>query len=314
MRSDDGCPGASASSRRAVLAATGGLTAGAIGTAGCLGSADGVRVLAAGSLVTPLEDGIGPAFESETGSRYEGEYYGTNALLRLVEDGTKQPDVVIGADVALLRERLYPDHADWDAAFAANEVVIAYAPETDLGSRLAAGEPWYEVLGSVPAARTDPALDPLGYRTVQLFQLAESHYGVDGLAAALREHVRVAAREAHLLAGVERGRYEAAVCYENMAAGRDLPSVDLPAALDFSDPARADRYARASYDPADGPPIPGRPVAYAATVPTAADHSAAGRRFVTFLCERPDLLREWGLSVPSRLPAGHGAVPDGMLP
>lgn len=295
--------------RRAALA--GALSLGSA-VAGCVGSGrPTVDVLAAGSLVRPFEDAVSPAFESATGHTVSGEYHGSAALLRLVAAGHRTPDVVVSADARLLRDRIRPA---WDVTFASNALCVAYAPGSEAGRRLAAGEPWYEVLGSVPAARTDPALDPLGYRTVQLFQLAESHYGVDGLAATLRDHVRVAAREAHLLAGVERGRYEAAVCYENMVAGRDLPSVDLTAALDFSDPARADRYARASYDPADGPPIPGRPVAYAATVPTAADHSAAGRRFVTFLCERADLLREWGLSVPSRLPAGHGAVPDGMLP
>lgn len=285
------------------------------GVAGCVGSGrPTVDVLAAGSLVKPFEEAVGPAFESATGHTVSGEYHGSAALLRLVAAGHRTPDVVVSADARLLRDRIRPRRADWDVTFASNAVCVAYAPDGEAARRLDAGEPWYEVLRSVSAARTDPALDPLGYRTVQLFQLAASRYGVDGLASTLREHVRVAAREADLLAGVQRGRYEAAVCYENMAAGRDLPSVDLPAALDFSDPAHADTYAEASYDPPDGPPIPGRPVVYAASVPTAADHPAEGRRFVNFLCERPDLLREWGLSVPARLPAGHGAVPDGVLP
>lgn len=294
--------------RRAALAGVASLGS---AVAGCVGSGrPAVDVLAAGSLARPFEAAVGPAFEAATGHAVSGEYRGSAALLRLVAAGHRRPDVVVSADARLMRDRIDPD---WDVAFASNALCVAYAPDTDAGRRLAAGEPWYEVLRDARAARTDPALDPLGYRTVQLFQLAESRYGVAGLAAALRESVRVAAAEAHLLAGVERGAYEAAVCYENMAVGRDLPFVDLPAALDFSDPARADGYAEASFETASGS-IPGRPVLYAATVPPVAAEREAGRRFVRLLCERPGLLREWGLSVPPRLPAGRGPVPAGVLP
>lgn len=315
MRSDDGRTGASASSRRAVLAATGGLTAGVIGTAGCLGSTDGVRVLAAGSLAAALEDGIGPAFGSESGTRYEGEYYGTNALLRFVEDETKRPDVVIGADVELLRERLYPEKADWDAEFAANEVVVAYAPATALGRRLAAGEPWYEVFADADdgeVAISDPDLDPLGYRAILLFELAEREHGLENFRDAMAEKVYREPDEPRLLAGLENGNRACAVAYSNMAAERDVAVQELPDAYNFGNPAYADRYARASYTTESGHTVEGSPVVYNATVLTGADTPDAGRAFVSFLLENGGRLAEHGLRVGDALPRFHGDPPEAI--
>ncbi|WP_226481840.1 extracellular solute-binding protein [Natrinema amylolyticum] len=317
MHSRDGCTGSVSGSRRHVLATTGGLAAGLVGTAGCLGGTAGVRVLAAGSLAVALENGVGPAFESETGLQYAGEYYGTNAVLRLVEDGTKYPDVVIGADAELLRDRLYPAHTDWDAEFAANEVVIAYAPETALGERLAAGEPWYEVFADADEdaiAISDPDLDPLGYRALLLFELAEREHGLEGFRDAMAERVATVPDEPQLLAGLENGNRACAVAYGNMAAERDVGVRRLDDAYNFGDPAFADRYARASYTTDSGHTVEGSPVVYNATVRTDADTPDAGRAFVSFLLENDALLAEHGLRVDDSLPRFHGEPPEAIEP
>lgn len=315
MHSRDGRVGTPAKGRRELLVAAGGLTAGVVGTAGCLGNTDGVRVLAAGSLAVALENGIGPAFESESGLRYEGEYYGTNAVLRLVEDGTKYPDVVIGADAALLRDRLYPEHADWDAEFAANEVVIAYAPETEPGERLAAGDPWYEVFADADddaIAISDPDLDPLGYRALLLFELAEREHGLEGFRDAMAEKVAHVSDEPQLLAGLENGNRTCAVAYSNMAAERDVAVRELDDRYNFGDPTYADRYARASYTTDSGQTVEGTPVVYNATVRTDADEAEAGREFVSFLLENGSLLAEHGLRVDDSLPRFHGDPPEAI--
>lgn len=314
MRTRDGRGGTTSRSRRAVLAATGGLTAGVAGLGGCLAGTDGVRVLAAGSLAGAFENGVGAAFESEVDLRYEGEYYGTNALLRLVEEGTKHPDVVIGADVDLLRERLYPDRADWDVEFAANSVVLVYAPETALGARLDAGEPWYEVLleaddGAI--AIGDPDLDPLGYRALLMFELAADEHGLDGFRDAMAETASREPDEPQLLAGVEGGDRACAVAYHNMATERNVAVRELPDAYNFGNPAYADRYATATYTTDDGHAVAGSPVVYNAAVPTDADDPAAGREFVSFLLENGDLLADHGLRVDDSLPLPrvHGDPP-----
>ncbi|QLG47513.1 extracellular solute-binding protein [Natrinema halophilum] len=317
MHSRGGRSEPSPTTRRAALTGAVGLTAGLVGATGCLGRADGARVLAAGSLSVPLENGIGPEFETETGYRYEGEYYGTNALLRMVEDGTKYPDVVVGADVELLRDRLYPDHADWDAEFAANEVVIAYEPETNLGQRLAAGEPWYEVFADADdgdIAITDPDLDPLGYRAILLFELAEREHGLEGFREAMAEAVYREPDEPQLLAGLENGNRACAVAYSNMAAERDVAVRELSDAYNFGNPAYADRYAAVSYTTEGGQTVEGSPVVYNATVRTDAASPKIGRTFVSFLLENRDLLVEHGLRVGDSLPRFHGDPPEEVEP
>ena len=143
-------------SRRAVVGAIGVSALGGIG--GCLGgggsdSGGSVDVLSAGSLARTFEDHLGPAFESDTGISIHGEYYGTNAVMRMVTDRTKHPDVIVSADATLLRDRLYPEFADWDIAFAANSLGLAYAPDTEFGQQLEGGEPWYEL--AVEAERSE---------------------------------------------------------------------------------------------------------------------------------------------------------------
>lgn len=293
--------------RRALLGGCGGLVA---TLAGC-SSGSGATVLAAGSLAAGFEDRIGPAFTETTEYTYGGEYRGSNALLRMVSEEQRRPDAIVSADAQLLRDRLRPSLADWDVVVATNAVVIATDPSTAVGRRLLDGEHWPDVLRSSEAAvaRTDPDLDPLGYRALHLFELAEAFYDDPGLAEALREATTVTPGEASLLAGVETGEYDAAIAYRNMTVDRDLAVRSLPPALNFADPSRAEAYARASYTTSEGRTVRGRPVRYAATVPQTAANPAAGRAFVRFLAARGDLLDAVGLVTGDHVPIYSGAVP-----
>lgn len=296
-------------SRRSVLAA---LSAGSgVGVAGCLGGDDSVSVLAAGSLAVVLDDHVGRRFESETGIACHGEYYGTNAVMRMVTDDRKHPDVVVSADAGLLRDRLYDAHAAWDVSFASNAVGIAYAPDTRFGERLEASDPWYEVARDAEPgalAISDPNLDPLGYRAVHAFRLAEREHGLDGFAEAVADAAYQEPEEPQLLAGVETGNRAAAVVYRNMAADHGLPFHPFPEAYDFSNPAYADRYAEASYTTDEGYTATGAPITYNATVLESAASPDAGREFVRFLANADETLRENGFETEG-FPRAHGAVP-----
>lgn len=317
MHTRDGTSGLRRVSRRTFLAAAGGVSAGVVGLAGCLGTSDRVRVLAAGSLAVVLEEHVGPAFESETGTGYEGEYHGSNVAMRMIEEGTKHPDVIVSADVDLLRDRLYPDHATWDVEFAANEVGIAYEPETELGARLAAGDPWYEVFADADddeVAISDPDLDPLGYRAIHLFDLAEREHGLEGFCETMLERVYREPDEPRLLAGIEAGNRACAVVYRNMAVDHDVPFLALPDAHNFTDPTAASQYAEATYTTDDGYVTEGTPAVYNATVRADVDAPDAGLAFVSFLLEQRSLLEEHGLRVTDSLPRTHGSVPETIEP
>ena len=302
-------------SRRAVLAAVGGLAGSAV--AGCLGRATrSVSVLSAGSLAQTFESYVGPAFEREHGIEVRGEYYGANAVMRMVEDRTKHPDVIVSADSTLLRDRLYGEFTDWDVEFATNSVGIGYNEETSIGWGLEAGEPWYGLAlesdeGDVSIG--DPNLDPLGYRAVQAFDLAQSEYGIDGLQEELLGLVYEEPDEPQMMAGVESGSRAAAVVYRNMAVDHDMPFFEFPDAYNFADPDLADHYATVEFTTdEEGYTAEGRPVLYNATVNDEADDPDAGLRLVQFLVDESDLLVEAGLTVRDGIPRPEGDVPEDL--
>ncbi|WP_436933489.1 extracellular solute-binding protein [Halovenus marina] len=301
-------------SRREALAALGGTTVTALG--GCLAaSSEAVQVLSAGSLARTFDDHVGPAFEAETGIAVHGEYYGSNAVMRLVEDRTKHPDVVVSADATLLRDRLYGEFTDWDVEFAANSLGIGYSDRTPVGERLTGEDPWYETAREAEegaVAISDPDLDPLGYRAVMAFELAAREHGLDGFRERMLQLVYTEPEEPQLLASVETGSRSAALVYRNMAIDHGLPFQQFPDAYNFSNPDLTDHYATVSYTTDDGYTARGRPILYNATVKSNADNPAAGRRLVQFLVDNPGILDEAGLVVSDSLPRAHGTVPEAV--
>ena len=296
-------------SRRGFLSTIG--AGGVVGLAGCLGG-ESVSILSAGSLAVVLEDHVGQAFQDAQGIEFRGEYYGANAVMRMVEDGQKHPDVVISADNVLLRDRLYENHTDWDVEFASNSVGLGYNPETEFGRRLDSGEPWYEIAADAEAgelAISDPDLDPLGYRAMLAFQLAEAEHDLDGFVDRVAERAYREPEEPQLLAGVETGNRAAAVSYRNMAVDHGLPFFAFPDSYNFGNPEYEDHYANASYTTDEGYTATGNPIVYNATVIDRADNPTAGLEFVQFLADAADLLAENGLTVDG-FPNSHGAVPD----
>ena len=258
-----------------------------------------------------FDENVGPAFEDDTGTAYSGEYYGSNAVMRMVQEEQKVPDVVVSADASLLRESLYDKHADWDVVFASNSVGIAYNEGTRVGERLEDGDPWYEVLRDADegdVAISDPDLDPLGYRAVQMFELAEKKYGIEGFRDEMVSKVYEEPQEPQLLAGVRSGTRAAAIAYGNMAADHGMPFHKLPDDVNFSDPTRADEYAEATYTMDDGTTVEGSPVLYNATVLKNADRPEAGYDFINYLLNNRGVLADNGLSVPDI--RHNGDVPE----
>ncbi len=302
-------------SRRAALKAAGSVALG--GIAGCLSAGKTrVRLLSAGSLAHTFENHVIPAFEAETGTEVYGEYYGANAVMRMVLDGTKHPDVIVSADATLLRDRLYPTVADWDIEFAANSLGLGYNPETPFGRALEAGTPWYELaVGAADGdlAIGDPNLDPLGYRAVQAFELAEAEYGLGGFRSTLLEKTYREPDEPQLMAGVETGSRAAAVVYRNMAVDYDMPFLEFPAEYNFAEPTLGAHYATAEYTTdREAYTAVGRPILYNATVSKTADNPEGGHQLVSFLGENADLLVDAGLTVGDTLPQPTGTIPEAI--
>jgi molybdate/tungstate transport system substrate-binding protein len=152
---------------------------------------------------------------------------------------------------------------------------------------------WWRIVQrpDVEMGRADPNLDPNGYRTVLVMQLAERHYAQPGLlqqllAAAPSENVRP--KEADLVALLQAGQLDYAWSYESLARSAGLEFVALPAAIDLSDPARAAAYESASVRVLGGAPgdtitFQGEPIVYGLSIPRNAPHPQIAERFVAFL-------------------------------
>lgn len=297
----------STASRRGVIA---GMAAGAGGIPGCLGTIgpgddirDAVSLLAAGSLDHAIENGLRPAVDVKLHS----EAHGSVDVARLVAEGTRDPDVVTVADVALFDGPLRPD---WHVEFATNAVVLAYNRDTSGGERIAnaADDRWYRPLldGEVALGRTDPDLDPLGYRTLFVFDLATDHYGTGtALRAAIPAREQIYP-ETQLVSGFETGAIDAAVTYRNMAVERGYDYVDLPPEIDLSEPALADHYGGVTYELPDGTTVSGGPVSYGSTLRRTSP--AAVDVFGTHTTG--EYLTDFGFAVPDDYPRYTGDVPQ----
>jgi molybdate/tungstate transport system substrate-binding protein len=118
-----------------------------------------------------------------------------------------------------------------------------------------------------------------------MLALAERYYGSPGVAAkvlanAPRENIRDT--ETELLAALQLGQIDYLAIYRSDALQHHLRYLDLPAAIDLSDPARAAAYATATARTKNGD-LPGKPIIYAVTVPTGADQPELAAAFVAFL-------------------------------
>lgn len=213
------------------------------------------------------------------------EAHGSVAVRRLVVEGARDPDAVALADTSL-----FDGIAAEYTLFASNALAVAYDPASDHAEALE--RDWRSALAEaeVELGRTDPDLDPLGYRTVMALELAG---GVDADRVLDRSTV---APEVAVLRNLEGGALDAAFVYRNMAVEHDLPYVDLPARIDFSDPSLADHYATVSTE-VGGRTVRGAPIRYGVR-----GFTPAGKRWASSLAGDAKRLEEAGFVVPDGCP------------
>ncbi len=272
-----------------------------------------VSVLYAGSLTAVMEKQVGPAFTQKTSYAYQGEGQGSTGAANMMRDGLRKPDVFISADPAV-NEKILMGAANhnlvrWYLTFASAELVVGFNPRSKFAPAFeeaqAGHRTWYEVLAlpGVKLGRTDPDLDPKGYRTLFLFSLAEKYYHKGGLVALLGGPHNPAQifPEPELLARLEAGQVDAAIFYKHEVLAHGLPYISLPPELNQGDPALAALYAKQVYMTQKGVTVHGTPILFTVTVPTAAADEEGAVTLVKFLVS-PDGRRIFAK-------AGFGSVP-----
>jgi molybdate/tungstate transport system substrate-binding protein len=284
-------------------------------------------VFNAGSLAKPFNELLQAFKAKHPGVVPAQENSGSLEAARKLTELGKIPDVIGVADYGVIPKLLIPQHATWFATFARNSMVLIYSDQS-IGAGEINRKNWWQVLlrPGVRAGRSDPALDPNGYRTLMALQLAERFYKQPGLAGRLERALPpkyMRPKEADLTALVQAGELDYSWSYASIARSTGLRYVELPPEVDLSDPKLADWYAQARVRipgprraGGDSVEFRGEPIVYALTIPTAAPHPRTAMAFVQYIFspEGQAILKKNGFIVLERpLLGGPGRPPEGLF-
>jgi molybdate/tungstate transport system substrate-binding protein len=287
-----------------------------------------VDVLYAGSLVALNEQTVGPAFTKTTGYGYQGEGMGSVAAANLIKARLRTPDIFESADPTVntqdLSDAANGNYVSWYFVFGSTRLVLAYNPHSrfaaDFQHARQGTVPWYTVLEQpgLRLGRTDPRLDPKGYFTLMMAQLATRYYHVPNLSRRLFGAPDNAAQifpEETLVARLAAGQLDAAILYLTEAVAQHLPYLRLPPQIDLGETAYAATYATATYT-SQGKVHHGTPVLYTVTIPRTAHNLLGAEAFVRFIVAgKGRTLYQQGGVLPTRILVGGNArtVPPALV-
>jgi molybdate/tungstate transport system substrate-binding protein len=276
-----------------------------------------------------MEKHLGPAFAAASGFTNQGEGKGSVAIANLIKGKTRTPDVFISADPsvnALLQGASNGNYVSWWAPFARTTMVIGWSPQGRFASAFEdakAGKHTWESVLDQPGfrlGRTDPALDPKGYRTIWLFQLDAQRTGdeneVQRILGAPDNPDQIFPEE-QLVARLQAGQLDAGVFYQIEAVEAKLPYLELPAEINQGEPAMAAHYATVSYTDKSGATYHGSPILYTVTIPSTSRDLPGAESFVQFLLGEAGqklMTQEGLLSTPPVLSGDPSAVPPPLQP
>jgi molybdate/tungstate transport system substrate-binding protein len=263
---------------------------------GSSASPSSVNVAYAASLAYLNEKIVGPAFQKADGLKYVGRAGPSDGLSKEIDSGEITPGVFesVGGDPI---KALMPKFTSWYVAFATTSIVVAYNPKSKYAPQFQAIKdgkkpitalfPLLETPG-LKLGRTDPNLDPQGRAFIFMLQLAQMKYhlpadtvskiiGTSDLASADAAQIF---DEAALEPRLQAGQLDAASAYESQAIQLHLDYIKLPAAINLSDSALKDDYAKATMTITGNVPKHGSPLVINITT---ISNSAAGAKFAAYV-------------------------------
>lgn len=251
------------------------------------GNKEKLTIFHAGSLSFPFEK-----IEKEFEIRHpdvdvQREISGSVEAVRKITDLGKNADVVAVSDYNLIPKFMIPEYADNYTIFAANRMGIMYADKSRYADELNP-ENWYEILSrkNVKIGRSNPELDPSGYRTLMVWSLAEDYYNDSDVYEKLfknspKENTRP--KETDLIALLESGELDYVFIYKSVAIQHNLRFLELPEQIDLSSAKYSDFYKKANFTLSDGKVVFGEPILYGITIPRNSEHPEFAEEFVKFV-------------------------------
>jgi len=277
-----------------------------------------LKVFCAGSLTLPLEE-IKVKFETDhVNVEVQIEPSGSVTAVQKITESDKLADVLASADFTLIPSMMMPDYADWCIRFAKNRLVIAYTDNSRHADEINSTN-WYKILqkSDVKWAFSNPNMDPCGYRTPMVIQLAELEYEdnmifdnlvVNNSAITVTEEdgiyqittpeelnpntarLKIRDKSVELVSMLQEGGIDYAWEYMSVAKQHDLEYLELPETIDLSTVTHTDTYKKVNVQ-TTSKNIVGKPIVYGVTVPTNALNGELGEQFVEYM------INEYGQSV-----------------
>ena len=282
----------------------------------------------AGSLSVPFE-----AMEKAFETKYPGvdvlrEAAGSQKCARKITDVKKLCDIMASADYKVIDKLLIPDYASFNIRFATNQLVLCYTDKSKFASEVNADN-WYEILQrkGVVWGHSEPNLDPCGYRSLMVLQLAEKHYKIPGLYDKLianRPKENVRPKSVELISLLQTGNMDYAWEYLSVAVQHGLKYVVLPDEVNLGNYQYDDLYSEAvvkvtGKEPGTFMEIKGKSVTYGVTLVKDAPNQEAAIAFMQYLLDPQGglkILKDMGQPpfIPARVPSEDmkNILPDAL--
>lgn len=251
-----------------------------------------VIIFHAGSLTVPLAE-IEKRFETanpEIDILREGG--GSTKMARMISELNKPCDIMASADFKVIDKTLIPEYADWNIRFATNQLVLCYTNNSRYAGEVSADN-WYDILArkGVVWGHSDPNLDPCGYRSLMVLQLAEKYYnkpGLHDLLLANRPEKNVRPKSVELVSLLKTGNMDYAWEYLSVAVQHDLKFIQLDDHINLGNYKYDDFYKQAKVKVTGKKPgtwmiRTGKSCTYGITLVKDAPNSPAAIKFLEFM-------------------------------
>ena len=209
-----------------------------------------VIIFHAGSLTVPLAE-MEKAFEAKYPKiDILREGGGSTKMARMISEVGKPADIMASADFTVIDKTLIPNYATWNIRFATNQLVLCYTDKSRFAGEINADN-WYEILArkGVVWGHSDPNLDPCGYRSLMVLQLAEIFYKKPGLYDKLlanRPEENVRPKSVELISMLNTGNMDYAWEYLSVAVQQNLKYVKLDDHINLGNYSFDDFYKKAT--------------------------------------------------------------------
>ena len=299
-----------------------------LSTSAIAGPSGKLTMFHAGSLSVPLA-AMEKAFEAKyPGVDLQREPAGSQKCARKITDVGKPCDIMASADYKVIDKLLIPGYADWNIRFATNQLVLCYTDKSAYADKVNVDN-WYEILQKkdVVWGHSDPNLDPCGYRSLMVIQLAEKALKKPGLYKKLlanRPKENVRPKSVELISLLQTGNMDYAWEYLSVAVQHGLKYIVLPDEINLGNYKYDNVYKQAVVEVTGKKPgthmiIKGKSCTYGVTMIKEAPNPEAAMAFLEYMLDPEGglkILKEMGQPpfIPCRVPTAEmkKALPEAL--